>query len=178
MKDGKGRLENACRQYEEDLVLYHYGEGSPAERNRIEAHAAQCERCERFLADLEKLLPQIAKPKELPAAFWDNYYQEMVEKLAAQRERRAWWRRLFAPTGPWVVPAFGTAVIAVIALGLVLGKGVPNFHRARLSENIPREILADANQLEFFDSMDILESLRALEALDGTRHEPAQGQRS
>lgn len=177
MKKGMEPLENACKEFEEDLVLYYYGDGSPGERDRVEKHIQRCGCCYRFLEDLRKLLPQMAKAKELPASFWDNYYKEVVEKLAVQQERGAWWRSFLAPLRAWTVPAFATAVIAAIAFGLVLEKGVPNI-LGRSSDNIPREIMVDSTQLEFFDSMDMLESLRVLEALDGTKAEPVISQRT
>ena len=69
MMGRSGKLETACRDFEEDLVLYYYGEGSEAERSRVESHVKACSRCSRFLDDLRKLLPQIARPEELPQSF-------------------------------------------------------------------------------------------------------------
>jgi hypothetical protein len=37
------------------------------------------------------------------------------------------------------------------------------------SRNIPQEVIADSNQLEFFKSMDMLEALDHLEQQDGTK---------
>jgi hypothetical protein len=165
------KLETACRDFEADLVLYYYGEGSEAERSRVENHAIRCSRCSRFLNDLGKLLPQMARPKELPQSFWDNYYREMVGKLAAQRERNAWWQGFFAPIHAWLLPAFGTAAVAVLAVALVVGKGGFSLHPNRAQQNLPQEILTDAKQLEFFNSMDMLESLHLLEALDSPKTE-------
>ena len=31
-------LRTACKDFEEDLVLYYYGDGSAAERSRVEGH--------------------------------------------------------------------------------------------------------------------------------------------
>jgi anti-sigma factor RsiW len=166
-------LEPACREFEEDLVLYYYGEGSEAERSRVENHANSCSRCSRFLSDLHKLLPRMSQPTELPQSFWDNYHREMVDKLAVQRERNIWWRNFFAPARLWVLPAFGTAAVAVLAIALVLGKGGSSFQPNRTQQNLPPEILTDAKQLEFFNSMDMLESLHLLEALDGSKTDPA-----
>jgi predicted anti-sigma-YlaC factor YlaD len=166
------KLETACRDFEEDLVLYYYGEGLEAERSRVEGHLKLCLRCRRFLDDLRKLLPQMARPKEMPQAFWDNYHREMVDKLAAHQERRAWWWSWFLPVQSWALPAFGTAAVAVFAFALVLGKGDWTFQPNRSQQNIPPEVLTDARQLEFFTSMDMLESLGLLEALDETKTEP------
>jgi predicted anti-sigma-YlaC factor YlaD len=167
MKEQKKKLENACREFEEDLVLYYYGDGSAAERSRVEGHLKDCSRCSAFVLDLRKLLPQMAQPKELPPAFWDNYYREMVQKLVVVRERNAWWRNIFAQFHGWAIPAFGTAVVIVLGLGLTLGSGRWNLLSQSKQETIPQEIMADGSDLEFFKSMDLVESLHVLEALDG-----------
>lgn len=157
-------LENACKEFEADLVLYYYGDDSEADRLRVERHCRECSRCRGFLEDLRKLLPQIATPQELPASFWDRYYNEMVEKLALQREQRSWWR-FFTPVRAWALPAFGTAAVAALALFLIFGRGE---HRS-VPPPIPPEVLTDANSLEFFNSLDLLESLGTLEKSDGPR---------
>jgi hypothetical protein len=72
-----------------------------------------------------------------------------------------------------MLPAFGTAAVAVIALALVFGKGDSKRVRDSSADAIPKEILADANQLEFFESMDLLESLSKLEKLDEQKSDSA-----
>ena len=94
MKEHSDTLRTACKDFEEDLVLYYYGDGSENERIRVQGHLQTCSSCREFLEDLRKLLPQMAKPSELPPAFWDNYYDEMVQKLAVHEERQAWWKNL------------------------------------------------------------------------------------
>ncbi len=172
MNERSCTLENACKDYEADLVLYYYGDDPEDQRHRIERHCQECGRCQRFLADLRSLLPQMAKPKELPPVFWDNYYNEMVEKLARQREQSSWWRNLFAPARAWALPAFGTIAVAAMALFLVFGKPVSHVKR---SSQIPQEILADPHSVEFFNSMDLLESLGKLEKVDGSRMDLSVG---
>jgi predicted anti-sigma-YlaC factor YlaD len=171
MKFAKDTLPTACRDFEEDLVLHYYGDDSEAERSRVEAHLQKCAACHAFLKDLRNLLPRMAKPNELPQSFWDNYYRETLEKLAAVEERKFRWRNLFAPMRAWMLPAFGTAAVAVLAVALVLAKGHWNFSLKQPGESIPQEILVDTNQLEFFKSMDMLESLSKLETQDGTKLE-------
>jgi hypothetical protein len=171
MKVTRDTLPTACTDFEEDLVLHYYGDGSVAERNRVEAHLQECAPCRAFLEDLRKLLPQMAKPNDLPQSFWDNYYRETLEKIASLEERKFWWRNLFAPVRAWMLPAFGTAAVAVLAVALVLTKGHWNFSVKQPGESIPQEILIDTNQLEFFRSMDMLEALSKLETLEGTKLE-------
>jgi Putative zinc-finger len=175
MKVPRDTLPTACADFEEDLVLHYYGDGSEAERNRVEAHLQECTPCRIFLEDLRKLLPQMATPNELPPSFWDNYYRETLEKLAALEERKFWWRKLFAPMRAWMLPAFGTAAVAVLAVALVFTKGHWDFSLKPPRESIPQEILVDTNQLEFFKSMDMLEALSKLETLDGTKLQTGNG---
>lgn len=171
-------FDSACKSFEEDLVLYYYGETSYAERRPIEQHLSGCQSCRRFVDDLRRLLPQMARSEEFPQSFWDAYYHETVAKLAQQRERKYWWRNLWAPMKVWMLPAFGTVAIAVLAIGLVLGKGnLPSFTDTS-PKNFPQESLSDAKQLEFFESMDMLESLSKLEEQDDQKAEPNTNQSS
>lgn len=171
MKERINTLRAACKDFEEDLVLYYYGDNSATERSRVESHLESCSPCSEFLEDLRNLLPTMAKPSELPPSFWDSYYRETVEKLAELEERKFRWRNLFAPMRGWMLPAFGTAAVAIFAIALGMSKGDWHFTSSQPRTKIPQEILADTNQLEFFKSMDMLESLSKLEALDGTKLE-------
>jgi hypothetical protein len=159
-------LESACKQYEEDLVLHYYGENSEDEQRRVEQHLAGCHSCRRFIDDLHGLLPQITRAEEMPQTFWDNYYRETVSKLAGQDEQKSWWRSLFTPMPTWMVPAFGTVAAAVLVIGLVFGNGNLSVFVEPRQDKLPQEILTDKRQLEFFESMDMLESLSKLEAQD------------
>lgn len=160
-------LESACKEYEEDLVLYYYGESGDEERQRVAHHLSGCERCRLFVDDLTRVLPQMAKSPEMPQSFWDNYYRETVAKLAEQEERKNWWRTWFTPTRTWMMPAFGTVAGLVLVVGLLFGQGNLSSFLERPSRNIPEEVIADGNQLEFFRTMDMLESLDRLEPQDG-----------
>jgi hypothetical protein len=172
MDETRVSLENACAEFEADLVLYYYGDVSEGEGHRVEAHLTGCDRCGRFLNDLRGLLPQMATPTELPANFWNDYYREMVQKLDAARERKSWWRNWMPSFGGWAVPAFGTVMVLVLGIALMFGKGDwsvrPNVAQ---DEIIPQEIISDGSRLEFFQSLDMLESLSALENMDGVRAE-------
>ena len=177
MKNAKP-LEGACKSFEEDLVLYYYNENADADRRRVEEHLSGCFACRRFVDDLRRLLPAIAKTEELPQSFWDAYYRDTLAKLAEQEKRRHWWRDLLPPLKIWALPAFGTAAVAVLAIALVFGKGDSKRPSDGPSDMIPQEILADANQLEFFESMDLLESLKKLEEQDEQKTDPVANQSS
>ncbi|MGH7888500.1 MAG: anti-sigma factor family protein [Candidatus Binatia bacterium] len=165
----KSPLSGACKKYEEDLVLYYYGECSVAESHRVVQHLSECMACRGFFDDLGGLLPQLAKSQELPQTFWDNYYRETVAKLSEREAQIYGWRSFFAPVKIWLMPAFGTAAVAALALGLLFAKGPLLMDGS--SAKLPEEITADANQLEFFRSLDMLESLSQLEERGGGKTE-------
>ena len=71
----------------------------------------------------------------------------------------------------WLVPAFGTVAIAIFAIALLLEKGNFNSTTDTASGQIPAEVLVDSNQLEFFKSLEILESLSTLEEQDSVKPE-------
>jgi len=176
MKNEAAPLQGACKTYEEDLVLYYYGETGASERAAIEQHLAQCLCCHKFFDDLGRLLPQMTPKPELPQSFWDNYFRETVAKLDEQTSRQSRWRRWFAPMNGWLVPAFGTVAIAVLAIAIYWEKGEFLSKSDPASVNLPAAVLVDSNQLEFFKSLEILESLSTLEKQDGVKAEPKTSQ--
>jgi hypothetical protein len=166
MKERAHSLESACKGFEEDLVLYYYQELPEADRSRLEEHVQECRRCGQFLDDLGKLLPQSAGSKvELPPFFWPKYSAEVMEKVHVAQ--RPWWSNLMAPARLWMLPAAGTAAMAVLALGLVFSNGGWKSKPEALA-TVPQELLVDAVNVEFFRSMDLLESLSVLEKMDGS----------
>ena len=171
MENRLGPLEGACKSYEEDLVLYYYAETGAGERAALEQHLAHCLRCRKFVDDLGRVLPQMAPKPELPQVFWDNYFRETVAKLDEQAVRQNWWRRWVTPMNGWLVPAVGTVAVAVFAIALNFAKGDFKSSADTASVNIPAEVLVDSNQLEFFKSMEILESLSTLEEQDVAKPE-------
>lgn len=159
----------ACKDFEEDLVLYYYGDCAGPERDRVEQHLKECLSCRRFLQDLRTFLPLMIRPKERPQAFWDGYYTELQKKLAAMEDAEPWWKRLFSSLHPWTVPALGTALILILALTLTFTKGMWRPQGDSTEEKVPREIRAVTSDLDFFEAMDLLESLDLLETVEGTR---------
>lgn len=171
MENRVGPLEGACKSIEEDLVLYYYAETGASELAVVEQHLAQCLRCRKFVDDLARVLPQMAPKPELPQAFWDSYFRETVAKLDEQSARQNWWQRWLQPVNGWLLPAFGTVAIAVFAIALNFAKGDFDSTTEPAPVSIPAAVLVDSNQLEFFKSMEILESLSTLEEQDGAKPE-------
>jgi hypothetical protein len=145
-------------------------------RRGFEQHLSDCQSCRRFVDDLRRLLPQMVKSEEFPQSFWDSYYRETLAKLANQEKQTHWWKNLFAPMKMWMLPAFGTAAVAVLAVGLILGKSDLTRFAEKSSDAIPREILADANELEFFESLDMFIWLSKIKEQDEQTTKPKANQ--
>jgi len=157
-------LQRSCKEFEEDLVLYHYGECGPVERGRIEKHLEDCGGCNRFLADLSRLLPMTVKSDEPPEPFWQSYSRELRTKLAAVEQKNLWQNTLISLFRPWPVPALATALVLILALTLTLNKKVWRAPDLSSEEEAMMEILPLAENLEFFRAMELLDSLDFLEA--------------
>jgi hypothetical protein len=152
-----------CRQFEEDLVLYYYGELDSSERATVKDHVQGCDPCRLYLKELESILPLTLKPDEPPQAFWDNYSREMRRKLDAAREGKSWWRSLGSFVQPWAIPVSATAAVALLALTLSLGKGYWAPREIPQDDEVFMEILPAAENLEFFETMEVLDAMDFLE---------------
>lgn len=153
----------ACGQFEEDLVLYYYGELGDGERTVVENHLRGCEPCRFYLKELESILPLTVKPDEPPEAFWDDYSREMRRKLTDIKERKSWWRGLASFFQPWVIPISATAAVVILALTLTLGKGFWSAKEIPQNDEAFMEILPAAENLEFFETMEVLDAMDLLE---------------
>ena len=157
-------LRGACKEFEEDLVLYYYGECAAAERSRVERHLEACRPCQQFLTDLSRLLPLTIKPDEPPQVFWESYSKEMERKLTAVEQKGRWWKELASLFRPWPVPALATALVLILALTLTFGKRMWRAQDLPPEEEAVLEILPMAENLEFFKTMDLLDAMDILEA--------------
>lgn len=156
-------LRGACKEFEQDLVLYYYGECAGDGQKKIEKHLEGCPSCGQFLADLRGLLPLTIKTDEPPQLFWESYSKEMKSKLATVRKSR-WWEGIASLLRPWPVPALATALVLILALTLTFGKRMWRAQDLPPEEEAVLEILPMAENPEFFKAMDLLDSLDLLEA--------------
>ena len=157
----------ACRDLEEDLLLYYYGEVSESARGNCEAHLKNCEACRASLAEMRSLLPMTAAHDEPAQAFWEDYSREMRRKLDAVAERETWWRRIVGLVAPLPVPALATGAVLLLALTLTLGKGLWHSSAPAPDDEAFMEVLPMAEQLDFFSNMELLDNLDLLETLTG-----------
>ena len=154
----------ACTQWEEDLVLYYYGELGGSERAAVEDHVRGCEPCRFYLKELESILPLTVKPDEPPQAFWDDYSREMRRKLAAgQREK------ILVAKSSVILSALGNSRLCHGGCGH-LGvdpdsrKGILELQGSRRrTMKLFMEILPAAENLEFFKTMEVLDAMDFLE---------------
>ena len=155
---------NACKSYEEDLVLLHYGDLSGAERDTLEKHMASCAGCAGYLKELATLLPQTAKIDEPPPEFWLNYNRDLRHKLDDSLEKHRWWQSITPIFQPRRLMAFAGAAVVVLALTLTLGKGIWNTKDGAQEDELA-DALPVAENLDFFTTMDVLDELDLLELM-------------
>jgi anti-sigma factor RsiW len=156
-----------CRNLEEDLVLYYYGELAESERRNCEAHLKDCEYCRASLAAMSKLLPITAAHDEPPPAFWNDYSREMRHKLDWAAERKSWWQSIAGLFAPIPIPALATGAVLLLALALTFGKGLWQPSAPAPDDESFMEVLPIAEQLDFFSDMELLDNLDLLETLGG-----------
>lgn len=167
MVHGKDSIRAACKEFEQDLILYYYGECAGTERSRVETHLEGCASCRHFLEDLGKLLPLTIKPDEPPQAFWESYSRELRRKLQGTEQKGPWWSGVFSHLRPWPVPALATALILILALSLTFTKRMWRPQDSLPEEEAVLEVLPMAENLELLRAMELLDSMDLLEALGG-----------
>ena len=159
-------VKETCKDIAEDLVLYHYGECAGKDRSRVEAHFIVCVSCRRFLDELRTILPLTAKPDEPSKAFWDSYSREMRQKLAAMEERTSWRSGVFSHFRPWSVPTVAAALVLLLVVALTFTRGIWQPQMRMSKEEPVVQVHLVAENLEFFKTMDLLDSIDILETLD------------
>jgi anti-sigma-K factor RskA len=165
MAQSDSSLSTACKAFEQDLVLFYYGELSGTERSKVETHVQGCQSCALFIKELELLLPLTAEADVPLPGFWENYSREMRRKLDEIGERKSWWQALSALFQSWSLPAMATAAVVVLALTLTFGRAVWQKAEEPVDEQGFIEVLPMAENLEFFRTMEVLDALDFLEYL-------------
>ena len=156
---------SACTAFEQDLVLYHYGECSGSEKQKIESHLESCAGCRRFLQELKTLLTSTVETDDPPASFWQDYSRELRIKLSDLEEKRGWWPSIAALFRPWPVSALATAAILAMAITATLNRS-PETRNSGGNEREPYSYMA--SNADFFKSMDLLDSVDLLESVESS----------
>src|SRR5262245_30809599 len=159
------QLLSPCTNFEENLVLFHYGELPPPERFSLEQHLSGCANCTAYLKDMRAFLPLTVKADEPPQTFWTDYSRELRHKIADVREKRFWPARFAAFFQPRLLPAFGAVVVLLLALTFTLGKRIWHDDELPREEEALMEVLPVVEHLEFFTPMDVLDNLDVLELM-------------
>jgi anti-sigma factor RsiW len=164
-------MATACNEFEQDLVLYHYGDLSAEDRDRLATHLRACLGCATYLKELAALLPLTMNTDEPGEEFWQNYSREMRHKLADLQEKKSWWQALQTALRPWTLPAL--AGTAVIALAVTLNTSNQTTTDVPSADQALMEVLPMAENLELFNNMDVLENIEVLEGMEGSGNEAA-----
>jgi hypothetical protein len=155
-----------CPEFEQDLVLFHYGELERADSQRVAAHLKDCAACAHSLSGLARLLPRTVLTDEPPAAFWSAYSRELRHKLAELGERESWWRGWISGFHPWAMPALATSAVVALALTFTLGKSF--WQRQETPPALDQqilEVLPMAENLDFFRNLEVLDALEVLQLM-------------
>ncbi|NIO11453.1 MAG: hypothetical protein GTO40_26905 [Deltaproteobacteria bacterium] len=154
-----------CKEYENDLILFYYGELEGDESSRVEAHLRKCVACRQSIESMRSLLPRTVTEDHPPQSFWDDYSREMRIKLDQVDTRVTWWDWLLALVRPWPVPAVATAFVLILALTLTLNRTLWRPAPPLPSNEEVIEILRIADDVEFFKNLDLLDSMDVLEGV-------------
>jgi anti-sigma factor ChrR (cupin superfamily) len=144
-------MTTVCNEFEQDLVLYHYGELSGDGRDQLANHLGACPACASYLKELAALLPLTVNTDEPGQEFWQNYSREMRHKLADLQEKKPWWQ----------------------ALAVTLNTSNKTTTDVPSADPALMEVLPMAENLELFNNMDVLENIEVLEVMEGSGNEAA-----
>jgi hypothetical protein len=165
-------VATACTDLEADLVLFHYGDLDGGERERLQAHLANCAGCSNYLKELTTLMPLTVKTDTPPHEFWMDYSRELRHKIDAAVDHKPWWQNLTAIFQPRYLSALAAAAVLAMALTFTLNRGLWN-GKNDLPDDELSEALPVAENLEFFRAMDVLDNLDLLEAMDNSANDAA-----
>jgi hypothetical protein len=165
-------MATACKEFEQELVLYHYSELDEHTRDRIVSHTSVCKDCAGYLDELATLLPLTVKLDEPPQEFWHSYSREMRHKLAEARDSESWWQRISSYFHPWALSALATTAVVAVALTLTLGRQSPAPDEPTEDEAF-MEILPMADNLDLLNHMEVLDNLDLLEIMSVQSNTPA-----
>jgi hypothetical protein len=163
MTDQTKTLVFPCGDFEENLVLFHYGDLDRAERGALQAHLQSCAACAGYLQELGTLLPLTLKADQPPETFWTDYNRELRQKLD-RADKKSWIQTLGELFQPRWMPALATVGVVALALTFTVGRSIWSTNDPQDDAAI-MEMLPVAENLEFFKTMDVLDNLDLLESM-------------
>lgn len=114
MSSGEGRHLS-----DEDLLLAYYGESTPSDRARVEAHVSECEQCRALDRELRDVLAAVETTPlaEPPTGFEREMWARIEPHLPVPRAQRPRWN-LALPRWAFAV-SVAVLVVGAFALGRV-----------------------------------------------------------
>lgn len=86
-----------CTDFQEQIALYVGGDLLEKEQVLVEKHLASCERCAKFMVDLEE--SQLALVKfgqiDLPETIFTNLRISVMAEIRVKAEKTNWWKQIF-----------------------------------------------------------------------------------
>lgn len=158
-------LVSPCRDLEESLVLFHYGDLDGGERGTLQAHLQSCSACAGYLKELGTLLPLTLKADQPAETFWTDYNRELRQKLDRAAEQKSWMQTFGDFFQPRWMPALATAGVVALALTFTVGRGIWSTNDPAQENAAIMELLPVAENLEFFKAMEVLDNLDLLESM-------------
>jgi len=158
-------LVSPCTDLEENLVLFHYGDLGGGERAALQIHLKSCAACAGYLNDLVTLLPLTIATDDPPQSFWTDYNRELRQKIDDLLEKKTWKQILAALFQPRWVPAFASAAAVALALTFTVGGNFWATRDPAEDQATIMELLPVAENLEFFNAMEVLDNLDLLESM-------------
>lgn len=165
MTETNRTLVSPCADREEHLVLFHYGELAGGEREALQGHLHTCAACAGYLRDLGTLLPLTIAADEPEQSFWTDYNRELRLKIDGISGSNNWKSGLAAFFQPRWVPAFATVAVIALALTFTVGRGFWSSPDPAQEAMVILEVMPVAENLEFFNAMEVLDNLDLLESM-------------
>jgi hypothetical protein len=154
-----------CPEQEENLVLLHYGDLGASETHDVRAHLENCAACADYVKELRTLLPLTVAAAEPTPVFWSEYDRELRRKIDAVAESKSWTQKVADFFQPRWVPVFATAAVIALALTFTLQRGIWTSNEPVGEDAAIIEQLPVAENLEFFNAMELLDNLDVLESM-------------
>jgi hypothetical protein len=153
-----------CREFEEDLVLFHYGELDESASENIISHLKSCTACRESFDEMKLLMPMTIIRDEPPETFWSEYSRELRQKIDAVAEKPSWWEQLVSWIRPLPLPALAACAVVLLALTFTVGKKYWDIPDAPGDDDVIA-IMSTSQDLDLIENLELLDALDVLEVM-------------
>ncbi len=133
-----------CSKFNEQIILYLYGELSEKESSELESHLGKCSKCSKDLEYTKKIFRLLneAEIEETPEANWEKCWKGINTGISETTGKSK--NRFFFPG--WALVS--TAVILVLFIGIFIGRfwissGHESFHQETASRKFIQQTLKE-----------------------------------